>query len=143
MPLEIRFQNKSTADQYCAITNAKGVEIIPIGTGKTIRFKTHPLLTSLKHGQFKLAQEQHNQTTIVTIPNLPAPQIAKIIDETFTCNIEPPENAADWINDSDDDEFSIFSDEGEDDNGELDGHQLHDTSPDYDFDGPPDDVYKD
>jgi hypothetical protein len=50
---------------------------------------------------------------------------------------------SDVYQDSDDNEFSIFSDEGEDDNGELDGHQLHDTSPDYDFDGPPDDVYKD
>jgi len=105
MPLTIDFPSKSVAEQYCTLTNAQGAEIIPSKTGATVRFKNAPLIESLKNGQFKLAQQQHDQLTVVQIPGLAQPLIAKVTNETFTCKIEPPEDAVDWLNDSDEDEF--------------------------------------
>ena len=98
MPLTIDFPSKSAAEQYCALTNAQEVEIIPNKIGATVHFKNAPLIESLKAGQFELAQQQHGQLTVVEIPGLAQPLIAKVTIKTF-------EGALEWGKTSDTDEF--------------------------------------
>ena len=98
MPLTIDFPSKSAAEQYCTLTNAQAVEIIPSKIGATVHFKNAPLIKSLKEGQFELAQKQHDQLTVVQIPSLAQPLIAKVTNESF-------EGAWEWGKTSDTDEF--------------------------------------